>query len=914
MGVISPFSPLGNVRFAGKPAAYASGDTLAIVYLSEQDSLTFRLDSSALPAPLIRYPNLQPASHGAPTLLYSAADSYVTTNRGIIKSPNGGELWHDDLFRGLRSFEDSPILEKWGTELKLFENRIPYPESMQDQFAIPGTDEFPAPQYIAETHLTSNDSPPNPFNGTEDFRGSVFINSDIWIRQTSGDNQGWPQFDGPVFCSGTVRVYPDGGHTFPEETIFRGGLFENQAPAPLPNSDVIRMNSQILGPSDYDPNRIIMVEVDGQNYTAWMGLIQPPQMQELGYWPDYPQGTTLPPTAINSFATCDTIWAPLAPGTCGNRGIFVNSKLWIKGDFAGKQIWAAADTIFIIGDITLQGVTPGQYPPNADNLVNLVSEDSILLKYGYRSPIDGSRIHPLCRSESIPIYIYANLAALKPGLIEITDGGMINFEYKHPHPSIPDQMLNIPGIGDTLITQIDLHRNYYPQTTMLRWPSWLDYPWYNPLYPEAHPYLRRGKVRFFGSLYQWQFSNMANSYAPSPNTNPNGLWNIQNGFYGGSSAPNPTTLELWPDPQQSITLQNQNYPGTTGSSVGYICEYYYPHLYHDPPQFLISMNDALPDESYSGYWNLGMILTNWFQDAHGNLMTNDRLIKPQLKISRSKSYVTNGVASAYSVNDLLLYNNDEEITDLSSSTQNDGMIKAMAMGMENSIWTCQDYQENLLLIKQINPTSQQIIRQYTIPSISQAYDLFCTPNGRAYFARQLQGSEFGIYVLDSGYYPVLADTWTFSAIPDDPELEIATHSKLYILPSSENTTRILLWNRQSDNDDMAMLHLASADLPVGNDDEFLVPPAMASFSCYPNPMIHSLQIKLDIPDPLQAEISIYNLKGQKVKSFPTLSPQTESLITWDGRDNSGRNTASGIYFLRMSCAGKVIQSKRICKL
>lgn len=905
MGVISPFSPLGNVRFAGKPAAYASGDTLAIVYLSEQDSLTFRLDSSALPAPLIRYPNLQPASHGAPTLLYSAADSYVTTNRGIIKSPNGGELWHDDLFRGLRSFEDSPILEKWGTELKLFEDRIPYPESMQDQFAIPGTDEFPAPQYIVDLNH-SPDGSSYRFSGSDYLNGPVFINSDIWIRQTSGDNQGWPQFVGPVFCSGTVRVYPDGGHNFPEETIFRGGLFENQAPAHLPNTDVMRMHALTLGPANYDSNRIIMVEVDGQNYTAWMGLIQPPQMQELGYWPDYPQGTTLPPTAINSFAICDTIWAPLAPGTCSNGGIFVNSKLWIKGDFAGRQIWAAADTIFIIGDITLQGVTPGQYPPNANNQVNLISENSIMLKYGYRSPIDGTRIHPLCRADNDPIYIYANLAAVGIDFSQSIPRGVISYEYQHPHPSIPDQLLNIPGIGDTLFTQIDLHRNYYPQTTMLRWPSWLDYPWYNPLYPEAHPYLRRGMVKFYGSMFQRLHGLFSHSYVPDPNTNPNGIWNIQNGFYGGSSAPNPHELVLWPDPLQSITLQNQHYPGTSANSIGYSHQHFFPDN--------LSMNDALPDESYSGYWNLGMILTSWFQDVHGNLIPHDTLMKPQLKMSKAKSYVTNGVASAYSVNDLLVYNSNDQITDLSSSTQNDGMIKAMAMGMENSIWTCQDYQDNLLLIKQINPTSQQIIRQFTFPSISQAYDLFCTPNGRAYFARQLQGNEFGIYALDSGYYPVLADTWTFSAYPDDPELEIATQSKLYILPSGESTARIMLWNRQSDNDDMAMLHLASADLPVGNDDEFLVPPAMASFSCYPNPMIHSLQIKLDIPDPLQAEISIYNLKGQKVKSFPTLSPQTESLITWDGRDSSGRNTASGIYFLRMSCAGKVIQSKRICKL
>lgn len=904
-GVISPFSPVENMRFAGKPAAHASGDTLAMVYLDEQDSLTFRLESAALPAPLIRHLHQRTAYSGAPTLLYSPTDSYITTNRGVLKSPNGGELWHEDPFRWVKSFDNSPILEKWGTELKLFENRIPYPEPMQAHFAIPGTDEFPAPQSIVDSGYFPNGIHYS-FGGGDYFRGPVFLNSDIWIRQTSGDNDGWPRFDSPVFCTGTVRVYPDGGHNFPEDIIFRGGLFEDQAPTPLPNTDVMRMYANSLGPTNYDPNRIIMVEVDGQNYTSWIGLIQPPQLQELGYWPDYPQGTTQPPTTINSFAICDTLWMPLQSGICANGGMFVNSKLWIKGDFAGKQIWAAADTIFIIGDITLQGVTPGQDPPNADNQVNLISEKSIMLKYGYRSPIDGTRIHPLCRADINPIYIYANLAAVGFDISQDFSGGIISYEYQHPHPSIPAQLLSIPGIGDTLFTQIDLHRNYYPQTSLHLWPSWLDYPWYNPLYPEAHPYLSRGTVKFYGSMYQRLYGFLSNNYVPNPNNNPNGIWNISHGLYGGSSAPTPHELVLWTDPLQSITLQNQNYPGTSLPSIGYKSLHLFPDNF--------SLNNVLPSDLYNGYWNMGLILRDWYQDVYGNLLQHDTLMKPQLRMTKAKSYATNGIASAYSVNDLLVYNNNETITDLSSSTETDGMIKTLAMGMANSIWTCQDYQENLLLIKQINPTSQQLIRQFTIPVISGVYDLFSLADGRAYLVKQLQDNEFGVYALDNGYYPVLTDSWSFAASPDNPELLITELSKLYILPSGASSARIMLWNPENDNDGRGMLHLATADLTVGNNDESLVPPAMASFTCFPNPMTQALQIKLEIPKQLQAEISIYNLKGQKVKNFPTLSSQAASLITWDGRDNHGRNTASGIYFLRLSCAGKVVQSKRICKL
>ncbi len=60
-------------------------------------------------------------------------------------------------------------------------------------------------------------------------------------------------------------------------------------------------------------------------------------------------------------------------------------------------------------------------------------------------------------------------------------------------------------------------------------------------------------------------------------------------------------------------------------------------------------------------------------------------------------------------------------------------------------------------------------------------------------------------------------------------------------------------------------------------------------------------------------LTIYDLTGRLVKSFP-LTPNSQSLITtveWDGRDNSGKDVGSGIYFYKLKVNDKFSQTKQI---
>jgi len=174
------------------------------------------------------------------------------------------------------------------------------------------------------------------------------------------------------------------------------------------------------------------------------------------------------------------------------------------------------------------------------------------------------------------VFIYAAIAALNDGGTNAYKDGVFTFEYQHPHGSIPAVVINVPGVGDTLFDWIDLHRNKYPQTPSQVWPPLLDYPWYNPLWPERAPYLMRGTINIWGGVSQKRRGFVRRNYVNDPNNNPNGVWDIPVDFCGGSSAPNPIQVQLYANPNVFVTLQTRDYPGANSSNqVGYRKNYQY---------------------------------------------------------------------------------------------------------------------------------------------------------------------------------------------------------------------------------------------------------------------------------------------------------------------------------------------------
>jgi len=72
---------------------------------------------------------------------------------------------------------------------------------------------------------------------------------------------------------------------------------------------------------------------------------------------------------------------------------------------------------------------------------------------------------------------------------------------------------------------------------------------------------------------------------------------------------------------------------------------------------------------------------------------------------------------------------------------------------------------------------------------------------------------------------------------------------------------------------------------------------------YPNPFNPETTIEYSIKEDSRILIEIYNIKGQKVKTLINEFREAGYYsVIWNGKDNSNKQVASGLYFYRMKTA------------
>jgi hypothetical protein len=305
------------------------------------------------------------------------------------------------------------------------------------------------------------------FWGPDVLNGKVHSNDDIWIQQLGGgNNNNWPTFYDQVTTAGIFRKYPTGirleDSGAPMNLIFRGPepAWQEEVPSIIfePNAEEIRLHGERpFG----DPNMdIAYVTIEGTAYTSMVANIQLDEIKEFTVYSWYPADADQANAVIdiggnwfedadslwvNHIPIYDTIWTTGPSGVVNNGSVFVECELWIEGEIIGKQTWGCEDTIYIVGDITYQGTTPGAPPDDPDDLntrdyFGLVSEKKLMVRYKHIDPETGELMAPNCNS----LYMYGAYAAIGKG-DEVLYGdmachhdGIFTFQYHHPHGSTPN--------------------------------------------------------------------------------------------------------------------------------------------------------------------------------------------------------------------------------------------------------------------------------------------------------------------------------------------------------------------------------------------------------------------------------------------------------------------------------------------
>ena len=98
---------------------------------------------------------------------------------------------------------------------------------------------------------------------------------------------------------------------------------------------------------------------------------------------------------------------------------------------------------------------------------------------------------------------------------------------------------------------------------------------------------------------------------------------------------------------------------------------------------------------------------------------------------------------------------------------------------------------------------------------------------------------------------------------------------------------------------------------VENDIDKKIPNYYVLYQNYPNPFNPSTNIRYQIPEAAKVTITIYNVKGNVVRTLVNENkPVGNYFAHWDGLDESGKKVASGVYIYRM-IAGNFTDFKKL---
>jgi len=107
-----------------------------------------------------------------------------------------------------------------------------------------------------------------------------------------------------------------------------------------------------------------------------------------------------------------------------------------------------------------------------------------------------------------------------------------------------------------------------------------------------------------------------------------------------------------------------------------------------------------------------------------------------------------------------------------------------------------------------------------------------------------------------------------------------------------------------------------ADTPTGiGDSPFTrLPRSFSLGQNHPNPFNPSTTIDYSLSGSARIELRIFNLRGQEIRAIVNREmPAGDHSVSWDGKDNRGRQVSSGIYIYRLR-SGEEIKSRKMVVL
>jgi len=94
--------------------------------------------------------------------------------------------------------------------------------------------------------------------------------------------------------------------------------------------------------------------------------------------------------------------------------------------------------------------------------------------------------------------------------------------------------------------------------------------------------------------------------------------------------------------------------------------------------------------------------------------------------------------------------------------------------------------------------------------------------------------------------------------------------------------------------------------------EKALPKQLLLHATHPNPSNASTTIRFELPDAAQVLLTVHDVGGRLVRTLINTNLNRDyHSVEWDGRDNQGRNVASGVYIYRLTTGDRVLSKKMV---
>jgi hypothetical protein len=202
-----------------------------------------------------------------------------------------------------------------------------------------------------------------------------------------------------------------------------------------------------------------------------------------------------------------------------------------------------------------------------------------------------------------------------------------------------------------------------------------------------------------------------------------------------------------------------------------------------------------------------------------------------------------------------------------------------------------DYEQGMPIIDVSDPTAPVEVSTYS--TIYDLFDVFVS-NGKAYLANWYGG----IRVLD------------VSDLSDVTEIGYYSRMGSIMCFTVQVVDGLIYTGNSSDGFSIFRYQVIQS----GIEDTAARPQKFSLSQNYPNPFNPETTIRFALPEDRMVNLRIYNIAGQTVR---TLKRERMTAgyhqVRWDGRDFSGREVGSGVYFYRIQ-AGEFRETKRMVLL